>query len=177
MKGQPLNIPTLTSKRLILEPISLLHSKGMFDLWSSANVCKYSGEVKDSKGNIIEMPAKSSADSDLIIEFWLQAAKDNWGFRWAILDLESRKFMGTIGFNSLTDCSEIAYHLIPKHWGKGIMTEASITAIAWSKTNGAHAIEAFVDPDNLKSILLLLRLGMTAGSDFSDGAQRYYMNI
>lgn len=100
MKDKSLTVPVLTTERLTLEPISLLHSKGMFELWSDADVCKYSGTVADYHGNAIEMPATSCANSNLIIDFWLQAATDNWGFRWAILKMDSESFVGTIGFNS-----------------------------------------------------------------------------
>lgn len=154
------------------------HSQGMFDLWSDADVCKFSGTVTDHDRNVIEMPAATPVQSDLIIEFWLMAATDGWGFRWAVLLPDSEDaFAGTVGFNSITDCSEIAYHLLPRHWGKGIMTEASEAAIQWQRSNGASEIEAFIEPGNTPSIALARRLGMAATDTFSDGAQRYRMSL
>lgn len=83
MPADRLQIPILKTHRLSMEPISFSYSQEMFELWSDAEVCKFSGAVKDS----------------------------------------------------LENCSEIAFHLLPKHWGKGIMTEASQAAIEWRRSN------------------------------------------
>jgi len=120
------------------------------------------------------MPAASPAESDKIIDFWRRAATDGWGFRWAIIDRSTSLFVGHIGFNSLGALSEIAYHLLPAHWGKGIMSEAGRAAIDWAlKTNPETTLEAFIEPDNAASIALIERLGLTATGAFSEGAQCY----
>jgi len=171
------HVPRLSTERLSLEPISSAHSQGMFDLWSKSAVCKYSGQVKDRFGAIIPMPAVSPADSDRIIEFWRVAAAEGWGFRWAILLSNTTEFVGTLGFNSLEECSEIAFHLMPAFWGKGMMSEACRAAIAWCQLKGASQIEAFIEPANTPSVLLASALGMQATDTFSDGARRYHMSI
>jgi RimJ/RimL family protein N-acetyltransferase len=56
----------------------------MFEMWRHAEVQKYSGIAEDADGIEINMPAKTSDDSDRLIEFWLKAAQDGWGFRWGI---------------------------------------------------------------------------------------------
>lgn len=170
-------LPTIKTQRLILTPISKEHSQGMFELWSNENVVKYSGNVTDYDGNTIKMPVSKNAESDRIIEFWLKAYLDGWGFRWAIIFIEKNKFAGTIGFNSLSKCYEIAYYLLPKFWGQGIMTEASQAAIKWASNNGAKEIEAFCEPQNKSSISLATGLGMTPTEDYSEGARRYKMNL
>ncbi|MBL4679546.1 MAG: GNAT family N-acetyltransferase [Pseudomonadales bacterium] len=153
------------------------HSKGMFDMWRQAAVQEYSGIAVDQYRNEIYLPAKTHHDSDRLIGFWLKAANDGWGFRWAILLVEEDFFVGHIGFNSLTACSEIAYHMNPKYWGNGIMTEAANTAIDWRREAGTSKIEAFIEPENTDSIALAFRLGMKATDIFSDGAQRYCMLV
>ena len=154
------------------------HSQGMYDLWSDADVCKYSGIVKDYDGNLIDTPVAGRTKSDLIIDFWLRAVVDGWGFRWAVLLLDSDEaFTGTVGFNSLTTCSQIAYHLLPKHWGQGIMTEASEAAIDWRRGNGATEIEAFTEPKNIPAIALARRLGMIATDTVFERARRYRMSV
>lgn len=176
--GGSLEVPTLTTQRLTLEPLSMAHSQGMFDLWSEGAVCKFSGVVKDHDGVIIETPVTSPVESDRIIDFWVRAAADGWGFRWAVMLQDSAEpFTGIVGFNTLEDCSEIAFHLLPKHWGKGLMTEASQAAIDWRRDTGASEIEAFIEPENGASIALVTRLGLSATEDYSDGAQRYCMTI
>ena len=173
MKESTLRIPTLTTTRLRLEPLSMSHSQGMFQTWRHDAVQEFSGPAKDEYGNTIQLPARTHHDSDRLIQFWIKAAKDGWGFRWAILIEESDEFVGHIGFNSLTECCEIAYHMNPVFWGKGLMTEAAQAALERRSSEGATEIEAFIDPQNSGSIALALRLGMEATDTFSEGAQRY----
>ena len=58
--------PELVTGRLILEPFNSRHSDGVFALWSSPEVCMYSGDAYDWDGNLIRLPARSPSDSDLI---------------------------------------------------------------------------------------------------------------
>lgn len=171
----PLEIPVVRTERLRLEPIGFAHSAGMYALWSDAAVCEYSGTVTDYDRVVITMPAASAAESDRIIDFWLRAAADGWGFRWAVILEDGDAFAGSVGFNSLGATSEIAYHLLPAFWGQGIMSEASQAAIAWRRDRSPAAIEAFVDPANAPSIALAERLGLVATDELSEGARRYVM--
>lgn len=177
MSPDGLSIPTLETRRLRLEPLSLSLSDGMFEMWQQPLVQQFSGVAEDEFQNEIPMPARTSHDSDRLIGFWLKAARDGWGFRWAVILSDGDRFAGHIGFNSLLDCSEIAYHLNPLFWGNGIMYEAATAAIAWRRNNGATTIEAFIEPENEPSIKLALRLGMNETSTYVDNAQRYQMSI
>ncbi len=149
------------------------HSPGMFEMWQHPAVQKYSGTAQDEHGLEINMPAHTRDDSDRLIRFWLKAAQEGWGFRWGISLVEEAVFVGHIGFNSLLACSEIAYHLNPQYWGYGIMTEAARAAMQWCGENGAVEIEAFIEPENFRSIALAVRVGMVATPEYSAGAQRY----
>jgi len=155
----------------------MAHSAGMFEMWRNASVQQYSGPAQDEHGAVISLPASTSGDSDRLISFWLKAASDGWGFRWAMHLCDADQFVGHIGFNSLLECSEIAYHMNPRFWGQGLMSEAAVAAIAWRRAGGASQIEAFIEPNNTPSIALALRLGMTATSEYSEGARRYLMSV
>lgn len=162
----------------MLEPLSMEHSQGMFDLWSEPAVCKYSGIVRDYDQNVISMPTSTRQESDLILDFWLQAAVEGWGFRWAVVLPDHRNaFAGTLGFNSVSECAEMAYHLLPVYWGKGIMAEASRAAIEWMRGHGTTRIEAFIEPENTPSVTLAKQLGMEATDTVVAGSQRYVMSI
>lgn len=180
--SQAINIPELTTQRLELKPLDCCHSQGMFALWSSDAVCRYSGTVTDYQRNQLEMPATSSQTSDRIIDFWQRAAGDGWGFRWAVL--LGSEFIGTVGFNSLKLCSEIAYHLVPTYWGCGYMREAAQAAIDWRTKGGLpegintkedYSFEAFIEPNNQASIALALRLGFQPTEEVHEGARRYLL--
>ena len=62
----------MVTDRLVLEPLTMHHSKGMFELWSDPKVCGHSGSADDFDGNPITLPAESAKDSDKIIDFVLQ---------------------------------------------------------------------------------------------------------
>lgn len=169
-----LRIDDIETERLLLTALSYDHSEAMFRLWSHPDVCRYSGTVTDYDRNEIPMPAASPEDSDKIIDFWQRAAADAWGFRWAILERSTAQMVGHIGFNSLGATSELAYHLHPDHWGKGIMSEAAAVAIDWALT--AHPgtkLEAFIEPENEGSVRLAQRLHFSPTGHFSEGAERY----
>ena len=177
MTSSAVHIPTLSTERLKLEPLSMDHSEGMFQTWRHGQVQQYSGKAVDENGDEIDLPAKSRADSDRLISFWLKAAADGWGFRWAVLLAGEDVFVGHIGFNSLSACSEIAYHMNPRYWGKGLMSEAAEAAIGWRRDAGATEIEAFIEPQNTPSIALAERLGLRPTEAFNEGARRYRMSF
>ena len=174
MTPSNLIIPIIETKRLRLEPLALRHSNGMFRMWRHPDVAQFSGAAEDQFGNKIQMPVETRHDSDRLIEFWLKAASDGWGFRWAIVRLEDGEFLGHLGFNSLVDCFEIAYHLAPDFWGHGFMREAAVPAITWARERGAVAIDAFIEPENFRSIALALKLCMRGTDTYLEGARRYH---
>ena len=170
----PLLVEDIETERLFLTALSSDHSQSMFGLWSHPEVCRFSGTVTDYDRNETPMPAASRTDSDKIIDFWQRAAADGWGFRWAILDRSNGHMVGHIGFNSLGPVCELAYHLHPDHWGKGIMSEAATAAIDWAlKSMPDTTLEAFIEPENKGSIRLALHLNFEPTRHFSDGAECY----
>ena len=177
---ESITLPTLHKNRLTLVPIGAAHSLGVFNLWSNPDVCRYSGPVVDYGGNVLDTPCTTIDQSDKIIEFWEQAARDGWGFRWSILHLESGSatFMGIVGFNAISPVPEIAYHLHPGFWGKGYMLEATIAAIEWAKANlRSDRIEAFVEDENVRSIRLATRLGFVATGRYKERSQQYLLFV
>ncbi len=169
-------VDDIKTDRLLLTALTQAHSAGMFSLWSNAEVCRYSGTVTDYDRIEIPMPAATSGESDKIIDFWERAAADGWGFRWAILRPANNQFIGHVGFNSLGEVSEIAYHLHPDHWGEGLMSEAARAAIAWARAAAPETVlEAFIEPANLSSARLARRLGFSPTGRVSDGAECFQL--
>jgi ribosomal-protein-alanine N-acetyltransferase len=161
-----------------MEPLSLAHSAGMFDLWSREEVCRHSGPAYDYAHRSIPLPARSPADSDKVIDFFVRSAAEGTRFRWALLTRADGLFVGAAGFNTLRRCSEYAYHLDPRFWGQGLMTEASLMAMAWlAGRPGCTQVEAFIDPANLASIRLATRLGLRPTGESEDGAGRYAASV
>lgn len=174
LRGDMLEVPLLKTERLILEPFSKKHSPGMFELWLNPEMSRYSGPVSDFWGNPIEMPAASPLESDKILDFFIRHQEQGTAFRWAIMLKDESEFTGAVGFNSLGQCSEIAFHLQPRFWGKGIMSEAYHAA---TSTFGSPSIDAYVDPENLASIRLIHRLRFTQTGESKEGADRYLLHL
>jgi len=155
-----LHIPVLRTARLVLEPLARAHSAGMFAMWSQEPVCRHSGLALDVDGAPIPLPAASPADSDRILEFFVRRAARGEGFRWAAIDAADGGFVGAVGFNHLRPRAELAYHLRPSHWGRGLAAEAVRAALDWLAAEGPGGpVQAFIDPANTASIRLAQRLG------------------
>ena len=120
----PLIVPMITLDRVQIEPLSLSHSQGMFELWSQFRVCEYAGLTSDSLG----------------------------------------------------ECSEYAYHFVPRWWGRGLAAEASRGALDWSLSHGSSSIEVFISPSNRRSIQLAEQLGFEPTSDLVDDSQRFILS-
>jgi len=173
-----LDIPTLTTERLILEPLTLAHSAGMFATFACEEVIRYSGPAADLNGAPIRLPAETAEDSDRIIVFFLKHAMDGRGFRWAVRTRSDGAFVGAVGFNSLGPCPELAYHLHPGAWGRGLMTEAAQAALGWvRKRPDAREVAALIEPANTASVRLAERLGLEATETMSGPARRYRMTL
>ena len=173
-------ISELNTQRLALEPFADRHSSGMFALWSSPEVCRFSGPAADLHGRAIQLPAKSPADSDRILEFFMVLQQRGHAVRWA-MTLRDGTFVGAVGYNALGPCCELAFHQLPAYWGQGFMTEACRAVIDWVFAGagaGVDAIEidAFVEARNTASMRLLTRLGFVATHAARDGAQRYLLD-
>jgi ribosomal-protein-alanine N-acetyltransferase len=173
-----LDVPTLRTERLQLEPLAPGHSLAMFELWSNEEVCRYSGAMIDAAGHSISSPVLTIQDSDRILDYWLRARQAGVGFRWALVSRETGSFLGTAGFNTLGTCSEYAYHLHPSEWGRGLMSETTVAALEWASSQESCAeVEAFIDRGNDRSIALVLRNGFEWRAHGTDGTDRYVTGV
>lgn len=166
-------MPVLEGERVRLEPLSQAHSRGMFELWRDPRVCEHAGPAVDSSGRAIDLPAASRAESDRLLQFWLDRSSAGTGFRWAVVRSGEEDFIGAVGFNVLGACAEYAYHFVPRSWGAGLATEASRLALSWCFASGSESIEAFIEPANAMSIRLAVRLGFERSEQGSGEVARY----
>ena len=149
----------------------------MFLLWSREEVCRHSGPAQDWDGNAIVLPAASAADSDKIIDFFERRAALGSGFRWALVKKDNDEFAGTVGFNKLDPTAELAFHLRPEFWGRGLMREAAEAALAWSRKSGKPLVEAFIETGNTASVGLALRLGFAPTGLFQNGSAQFLHSL
>ncbi len=98
----------------------------------------------------------------------LEAAEHEWSTRGhgllAIIDGATGRFLGRAGLKYWPqfDETEVGWVLYPEVWGRGYATEAARACIRW----GLRELEipyltAMIRPDNVRSIRVAERLGMT----------------
>ncbi|MHB1150745.1 MAG: GNAT family N-acetyltransferase [Eubacteriales bacterium] len=93
----------------------------------------------------------------------------NTWFQLAVCIKESKRLIGDIGIHFLEDDAqtEIGYTIAPDFQGQGYAAEALKAVIGYLFNDlNKHRIIASVDPDNIKSIKLLVKLGMRKEAHF-----------
>lgn len=90
-------------------------------------------------------------------------AKHGYG-RWACVLKSSGEVIGFVGLKYLDDLREVdlGYRLFPEHWGQGFATEASRPTLEYGFARlKLPRILGLVDPENVASVRVLQKLGMT----------------
>lgn len=148
----------IETPRLILRAMRDDDAAGMFDLDSRPEVLKYLGSP----------PFTDIEQSRALIRFVQRQYEENGIGRFAVEWKATGEFVGWAGLKYLTEpinghvhCHDIGYRLLPKFWGMGIATEASLASLdlAWN-TMGLEKIYAGALPENLASCAVLQKIGM-----------------
>jgi [ribosomal protein S5]-alanine N-acetyltransferase len=96
----------------------------------------------------------------------LSAVRDDcallgWG-PWLMVLGEDRVLVGDAGFKGPPDANgvaELGYGVLPRHQRRGFATEAVNALITWAFSQGARAIVAESDADNIASARVLQKAG------------------
>jgi ribosomal-protein-alanine N-acetyltransferase len=150
-------LPELSTSRLVLTQIAPGDSADVLELFSSAAVIEH-----------YDLPAFTALEQaeDLIRR--LQARQEaGQGLRWAIRQRQSRRLIGTCGFNSWSPpmrSAVLGYDLNEKYWGQGLAFEALVAALRHAFSGALpcgplNRIQADTIPSNARSASLLTRLG------------------
>lgn len=157
------------TERLSIEPLSVDHAAGLFVALDDERVGRYIGgpDVDSVEGVAARIERVDTGPGPGHDEQWLN---------WAVL-LEGTVIgrveatLRSVGCG--TRMAEIAYIFGPRWWGHGYATEATLWMIAHLRlAHGTQQSWATVDPANMASIGLLLRLGFdpTQPPDFGLGS-------
>lgn len=156
--------PILETERLILRELIEDDAQGILNCFSNEDVLRYYGQN----------PLTDLEQVKNIIRNFLNNYKEKRGIKWGIEIKEREGIIGTIGFHDWSSehkRAEIAYALLPEHWGKRYATEAALKVISY----GFHELEltrigAVVFTENKASNVLLTKLGFQ-----NEGVLRNYM--
>ncbi len=144
--------PVLETERMVLEQINMEHLADLFLLRSDMATMQYiSRPVATSEEDIAEIINKIST-----------LTENNDGIVWGIRLKEREGLIGTIGYHRLIKehyRAEMGYMLLPGWWKQGLMTEAANRVLDYGfGTLGLNSIEAHINPQNIKSARLLVKL-------------------
>jgi RimJ/RimL family protein N-acetyltransferase len=145
----------IESSGLCLEPLVSAHAEEMFEPLSAPAIYNY-------------MPGQPPLSAAALRERYLQLERgrsaDNRQ-RWLnwIVRLNSGECVGFVQatvYPGLT--GDFAFVLAPEYWGRGVAFEACRAALPYlAHEIGVTALFATVDPQNSRSIRLLIRLGFS----------------
>lgn len=165
--GRPFDLnmfPILTTERLYLREIKVTDINRMFNILSREDVTKYYG---------LDALKNSSEVLD-VIHYFREMYETRQGIRWAMIDNETNKLIGTCGFNAYQERNkraEVGYELHPDYWRKGFATEALKALLSYGfDILQLNRIGAIVYPENLPSQKLLEKIGFT-----NEGLLREYL--
>lgn len=102
------------------------------------------------------------APSYRIFRAAMQAHQEQRGYRLAVIEKSTGRFIGFLAFskfNRMMGTAEVGYFLNPDAWGKGYMSEAIGATFEHLKAIGIGTIQAKIQPGNARSIKLVQGLG------------------
>ncbi|MBM4071879.1 MAG: GNAT family N-acetyltransferase [Planctomycetes bacterium] len=145
----------LTTGRLILREFDEDDAAAFLILGSDPAITRYTGDggLRDVAQAREELRTRPLADY----------RQHGFG-RWACVDRDSDDVIGFAGLKYLDELREvdIGYRLLPSYWGKGLATEAGRAIIDYGfEQLHLTQIIGLVEPDNIASIRVLQKLGLT----------------
>ena len=144
----------IETDRLILRKFTIQDYKEVYEFGSNKEVQKYTGDP------VIE---SLDAAKELIRNVWYEDYKKYGYGRWATIYKPDNKLIGFAGLKYLPEIDEtdIGFRFLPKYWGKGIATEASIEIIKYGfeKLNLKRIIGVAM-PVNIGSCKVLTKIGL-----------------
>ncbi len=152
-----MDIPTLHTAHLDLRAWSAEDAPALFAILQEDGILQYFPNPKP--------PPRSKAD-DYIAHHLADWAQYGYG-HWAVVIPADGCVVGWCGLEYLPELqqTEVAYLLSKQLWGRGYATEAAVAAVRFGfESARLPAIIGLVHPDNLASIRVLEKCGLT----FSD---------
>lgn len=141
--------PVLVTDNYILRRLDLSDAPSVFILRTDENVNRF----------IFRKKATSVDDAIAFIKMIDENVLKNESILWAICSSGDQSFVGSVclwNFNKEKAIADIGYELLPEFQGQGVFREVMPVVIDYAfKDLRLQAVEAFVHPDNERSIKLL----------------------
>ncbi len=146
-------MPTLTTPRLRLRPMTHADADDLFTVFGDPVVVRY----------LNRPPLPTTADARALIDRAAAEFAAGTALRIGLVLSDEDRVIGTgnlLHFDWPSQRAEVGYVLAQPHWGKGLAGEATAALIEYGfGTLGLHRLEAELDPRNDASARVLDRLG------------------
>ncbi|MEI5908986.1 GNAT family protein [Bacillus spongiae] len=156
--------PKIETERLILRELIENDAQDILNCFSNEDVLRHYGQK----------PLANLEQVKNIIKNFTINYKEKRGIKWGIEINGTKGVIGTIGFHDWSSehkRADIAYALLPEHWGNGYATEAIMNVISYGFNElKLTRIGAVVFTENKQSNKLLAKLGFE-----KEGVLRNYM--
>lgn len=150
-----MEIPTLTTSRLILRPFTEHDAGALYRVLSEPEILRY-------------FPGPAGAPSQERVERFILGQLRHWeehGFGWwAVVPLPDEGVAGWNGLQYLpeTDEIEVGFLLSHAYWNRGLTTEGAWASLEFGfERLGLNQVVAIVHPENLASRRVIEKLGMS----------------
>ena len=147
----------LETERLVLRLFTRDDVQAMFKMNSDPDVIRYAEpeparDLDDAMSRLEEGPFYDYA---------------TYGYgRFAVVWKETGEVIGFCGIKYIKelDLPEVGYRFFKEYWGKGIGTEAAQACVEFAREDlGAEKLIALIIPENIGSVRVAEKLGMTRG--------------
>lgn len=151
----------IKSERLLLRPITLDDAEAIFKYRSDAITNQFQGWIPKTFEDVYDFIENRVSSTIDVVDTWYQLA---------IIKKENGELIGDVGIHFLDadkKQTEIGCTLDKNKHGKGFATEALKETIHFLfNTLNKHRIVTSIDPENIKSIELVKRLGFRKEAHF-----------
>ncbi|WP_163836174.1 GNAT family N-acetyltransferase [Spartinivicinus ruber] len=162
------DVPVIKTNRLILRGFD--HS----DLDAYARICQNPDFMKFLSAGKPLTREQAWEQIEFIINHW---SEHNCGL-WAVVEQSTNELIGRVGLQYSDDWDglQIGWALSPAHWRKGYATEAVQSVIDWiSNRQITSELLCLILPENIKSIALAERLGLSYSHDMKYQGKKVYV--
>lgn len=143
----------LETPRLILRTWTEEDASAAFRIWGDPRVMRY----VDDGVPLVDVEAARCVLGRAMV------AQEHLGISlWPVLDKASGEIVGACGFHRHDGgpALELAYHIVPDHWGRGLASEAARGCLRHAfEVLKAPRVVALIDPENTASRRVLEKLG------------------
>jgi RimJ/RimL family protein N-acetyltransferase len=142
----PLPIET---ERFTIRPLAEDDAVAVHEIWSDPEVMRY-------------IPSAPSASLDESRERLARHMARSPGL-WAVTERDTGELVGVCGLVAVEGTGpeiEVAYHVMRRHWRRGVATEAARGCVEAGLAAGLEQVVAFVVPENRASVRVLEKVGM-----------------